>query len=28
MLLSGVYKGKFDPRVVLRAFRALHDIAA
>ena len=24
----GVYKGKFDPRVVLKAFRALHDIAA
>jgi myosin-crossreactive antigen len=24
----GVYKGKFDPRVLLKAFRALHDIAA
>lgn len=24
----GVYKGKFDPRVVLKAFLALHDIAA
>ena len=23
-----VYKGEFDPRVLLRAFRALHDIAA
>jgi oleate hydratase len=23
-----VYKGKFDPRVLLKAFRALHDIAA
>jgi oleate hydratase len=23
-----VYQGKFDPRVVLRAFRALHDVAA
>ena len=23
-----VYKGKYDPRVLLRAFRALHDIAA
>ncbi len=23
-----VYKGKFDPRVVFKAFRALHDIAA
>jgi len=24
----GVYKGKFDPRVLLKAFRALHDLAA
>ena len=24
----GVYQGKFDPRVLVRAFRALHDIAA
>ena len=24
----GVYKGAFDPRVLLRAFRALHDFAA
>ena len=24
----GVYKGKFDPRVLLNAFRALHDIEA
>lgn len=24
----GVYKGKFDPRVLLKVFRALHDIAA
>jgi oleate hydratase len=24
----GVYKGKLDPRVLLKAFRALHDIAA
>lgn len=24
----GVYKGKFDPRIVLKAFRALHDLAA
>ena len=24
----GVYKGKFDPRVLLKAFRALHDMAA
>jgi len=24
----GVYKGKFDPRVLLTAFRALHDLAA
>ena len=24
----GVYKGKFDLRVLLKAFRALHDIAA
>ena len=23
-----VYKGKFDPRVLLKAFRALHDLAA
>ena len=23
-----VYKGKFDPRVLLKAFRALHDHAA
>ncbi len=23
-----IYKGKYDPRVLLRAFRALHDIAA
>ena len=23
-----VYKGKYDPRVLLRAFRALHDVAA
>jgi oleate hydratase len=23
-----VYKGAFDPRVMLQAFRALHDIAA
>jgi oleate hydratase len=23
----GVYKGKFDPRMLLKAFRALHDIA-
>ena len=24
----GIYKGKHDPRVLLKAFRALHDIAA
>jgi oleate hydratase len=24
----GVYKGKFDPRVLLKAFRALHDVPA
>ena len=24
----GVYKGKLDPRVLLKAFRALHDLAA
>lgn len=24
----GVYKGKFDPRVLFRAFLALHDVAA
>ena len=24
----GVYKGKFDPRVLLKAFRALHDMTA
>ncbi len=24
----GVYKGKFDPRVLLKVYRALHDIAA
>jgi len=23
-----VYKGKFNPRVLLKAFRALHDITA
>jgi oleate hydratase len=24
----GVYKGRFDPRVLLKAFRALHDLPA